>query len=203
MGLGNNERKRVYVNISKGKCVIKKGDQVELYNYLEGMLTNIEIVDADYEGRKYKNVYLTIVDDTETYFLQMKLDSGYGTAFCKIIKNANFQKPLKIQPTYSEEDGKKKSGMFISQGGVPLKWFYTKDNLGDCPTLEQATFKGETVWDNSKQQNFFMKMLIYEIKPQLPHAAVATNDSASPAPASSSAVFDANKSPDFVDDLPF
>lgn len=206
MGLGNNETNKIYVNISKGKMVVKKGDKTEVYNYLEGMLTDIQIVDADYEGRKYKKLCLTLVDDTDVFLLQMKMDSGYAIAFCKIIPNANPNIAMKLTPTYSEEDGIKKSGMFINQNHVALKWFYTRDNMKDCPPLKETTFKGEKAWDNTEQQQFFMHMLINTIKPKLPHPIIAAGEPAAPVQQTSGSngkVFDANINPEYVDDLPF
>jgi len=172
MGLGNNNGRFTYANITKGKVAVKQDGVVNLFGYVEGWLRDIEVRDDEYKNIKYKKLCLVLSDGTETFQLQMKLNSGYGRAFCKIIKNADLTKPLRLQPAYSEDNDKKSTSMFIDQNGNNLKWYYKNSELRDLPPMEQITFKGETVWDDSKQQLFFINMLLNEIRPQLDAAAL-------------------------------
>lgn len=197
MALGNNSGKFTYVNIKKGQLIIKKGNEVLAYNFIEGTLTDISIREEEFEGVKYKKLCLNLVDGDETYQLQMRLDSGYGRAFCNMIKNVDVTKLIKITPTYKESDGKKQSGMFINQNGVAIKWFYTKDTPHELPPMESVVFKGQTQWDNSKQQIFYEEMLLHVIKPMLPHAAIAGPVHQIDSPT------DINSITEPVDDLPF
>lgn len=108
-----------------------------------------------------------INDGNEDFQLQMRLDSGYGRAFCNIILNADLKKRMKISPTFETVDDKQKSGMFINQGGTALKWYFTKDNPHDLPPMEKVIFKGKENWDNTKQLEYYINMLLTKVKPAL------------------------------------
>lgn len=167
MGLGNNTGRFTYANIKRGKVAVKKDGVIGLYSYIEGQITGLELRDEEYNGDKYKKLCVMINDKDEDFQLQMRLDSGYGRAFCNIILNADLTKRLKISPTFEEINGKPKSGMFINQGGSALKWFFTKDNPHDLPPMEKVVFKGKEEWDNSKQQAFYIDLLLNKIQPKL------------------------------------
>lgn len=195
MGLGNSSGRFTYVNIKAGKLVVKKDQETVYFDYLEGKLTGIEIRDEEYDGIPYKKLCLIISDGADDFNMQMRLDSGYGRAFCNIIMNANLSERMRLQPTYSEDDGKKKSGMFISQNGVALKWYFTKATPHDLPPMEKINFRGQDHWDNAKQTAYYIDMLLNKIRPNLsglpidrPHAP---------------AVVDAASITEPLDDLPF
>lgn len=174
-GLGNNTGKFTYVNIKKGKLYVKRDNEVLAFDNIEGYLVGLEIRDDEYQGKKYKKLCLDIVYESDRFQLQMKLDSGYGNAFCRISPNIDPTLLLKITPTYQEVDGKGRAGMFINQGNAALKWAWTKENPGNLPQLEQVEFKGELHWDNKKQQEFFTNWLIGPngFRSKLVHEAIA------------------------------
>lgn len=155
MGLGQNTGTITFVNISKGRLIIKKDGVVSEFGYVEGHLIGIEIQDAEYQGDKYKRLSLKINDGTQSYILQMRLDSGYGRAFCCAIPNANLSLPIKISPSFKDDRG----GLFLNQNGHALKWFFTKDNPNGLPQMKPVEVRGKTVWDNSDQQEFFVRMI--------------------------------------------
>lgn len=200
MGLGNNSGKIIFVNIKKGKLAIKKDNEAHLFEHLEGMLTDIEIRDEEYQGEKYKKLCLKINDRGEDFLLQMRLDSGYGRAFCKIILNVDLKQPMKISPNFTEKDGKQSGSLFINQNGKALKWYFTKDNPGDLPPMKEITFKGKTVWDNTDQQNYFIHMLLERVRANL----IPASHSIVSGPATEfNHVPDASEVITPIDDLPF
>jgi hypothetical protein len=201
MGLGNNTGQFKFVNIKKGQLAIKKENEMHFFDHIEGTLVDLEIRDDEYQGKKYKKLCLMIKDGAETFQLQMKLDSGYGYAFCSIIPNADLKLPMKIVPTYKEDEkGKGKAGMFVNQNGKALKWYYTRDNPHDLPLLEQTEFKGVTMWDNTKQQAFFLKMLTEKIRPAI---VPSPNDILSGPAHELDNIPNASDVTEPIDDLPF
>lgn len=207
MGLGNNRGKFTYVNIRKGSLFTKKDEQELLYENLEGTITDITIVDDEYKGKQFKKLQLLIVDGPDKFLLQMRLDSGYGIAFCMICPHIDFNKPVNLSPIYSEKDGKGKAGMFVNQNGVALKWAWTKDirendRFGKLPQLEKGSHpKLGEYWDNSAQQEFFIDMLLSKIKPTLKHEVLA--GPGLQAETTSNAIPDVEGVSAPVDDLPF
>jgi len=167
MALGNDEGRFAYVNITKGKLAIKRDNEIVYFNYIEGYLTGLDIREDEYQGRKYQKLCLSIRDNPEDYQLQMRFDSGYARAFCNMVEHLDLKAKIKIKPTYEEKEGKGSSGMFINQNGVAIKWKYTKDHPHDLPLLEKVNYKGQDMWDNSKQQQFYYELLMHKIKPLL------------------------------------
>lgn len=193
-----------YVNIIRGQFAYKEGDQKILTDQaLSGTLIDIEIVDDEYNNKKYKKLCLKLDDGSKVLQLQMKMGSGYANAFCMMIQNADLTKPLVFSPTYDEPNGKPKTGMFINQDGKALKWFYTKNDPKNLPQLEKVEFRGETMWDNLKQQEFLTDLLLNKIKPQLVHpvlAGAATQTGGTSPARSLSPAADITEP---IDDLPF
>lgn len=173
MGLGNDNGRFTYLNISKGKIAVKKEGVVHLWGHVEGWLKDIQIKDSEYQGKKFKQLGLLLDDGTESYLLQMKLNSGYGRAFCNMILNANLKLPIRIKPQYTEVPGENKtSGMIIDQDGVCVKWYYKNSDPKDRPPVEEVEVNGEIVPDNTKQQKFFIDLLLNRVRPTLDAAAL-------------------------------
>lgn len=167
MPVGNSSRQFRFANISKGKVIIKEGDVYVPYGFIEGVLTDIQIVDDEHKGKKFKKVCFILNDGVDQWNFAMKLNSGYARAICCTIPNANLEQPIRFSPTFEEINGKTKTGMFINQGAAAIKWKWTKDNPGDLPPLKTVSISGQDHWDNTEQTAFFTNLLLNEIKPKL------------------------------------
>lgn len=200
MPVGNNDNHNSrFANIRKGKVIIKEGDEYKEYGYIEGTITDIQIIEDEYKGKKYKKVCVFLHDGIEGWNFQFRLDSGYGRAFCNTIENADLSKHIKFTPNWKEVDGKDVTTMFLAQGANALKWAHTRDNPGELPDLEKITVRGEDMWDNTKQQAFYTNLLLDVIKPKLVHPVMVGSknqiDAAEPAGPGTEAAAE--------DDLPF
>lgn len=182
MGLGNNTGRLTYVNIKKGELAVKVDGEIKLFGNLSGHLTDIAIGDDEYQGKKFKVLLLTINDGDDNFLLKMRLESGYATAFCMAIQNANLAEPITFIPSFKVENDKNKAALFLNQHGKSLKWFYTKADPKDLPGLKKAEFKGQILWDNTEQVEFLVNMLLSVIKPALVHPLMAGNRSAAASP---------------------
>ena len=50
--------------------------------------------------------------------------------------------------------------LFISQGGEPIKFAFTKDNPNGCPPPVQKNIKGKTVWVWEDHENFLYELVV-------------------------------------------
>lgn len=212
MGLGNNAGKSTFVGIKDGKLQVKKDNEISVFGHLSGLLTDLQIKDDEYDGKKYKKLTLTIMDGDERFLLDMKVGSAYWVGFCMTIPNVDLTKEITLIPSMKVENNKERRTMFISQDGKALKRFWTKDNQGDLPQLTQIEFKGQMEWDNSAQNNWLMEYLTHQIKPRLPHpvmsggagpGAPAAGSNSGSSGNSGKAPTDANHITEPIDDLPF
>lgn len=162
MGLGDSTGRLTYLNIKKGKIAYKKDGVPGESGFIEGFITKVSFEEKEWEGKKYEQANIKIVDGEDVFMLQMKTDSGYFRAFCNAFKSGNPQFKTKISPTYKEEGTKKNSGCFVEQGGTPLKWFYNKEknNLDEVPKVKKMVFGGKDLYDGSEQIAFWKNWLL-------------------------------------------
>lgn len=162
MGLGDNTGRQIYLSIKKGKISYKKDGETKESDFIEGFITKIAIIEKEYEGKKYEEANITIIDVEDKYQLQMKVDSGYFRTFCNAFKSGNPKLRTKITPTYKEEGAKKQSSCFVEQNGSSLKWFYSKanDNLDDVPKLKEVMIGKTKHYDGSEILDFWKKWLL-------------------------------------------
>lgn len=155
-------------SISKER-VNKNGVTVneEYYKGWRGLITAIEVREHKDFG-KFWNITLT--DDQGDAILQMNYSSGYSAAFLKTLPNIDLKSDVIISPSLKIEGDKKKTSIFVTQHGVPLKWYYTKDNMNGLPELKKIRVKGKDQWDDSDIMEFLEKMVMTEIVPKLPKA---------------------------------
>jgi hypothetical protein len=160
MGFSNRSGSNTFVNISRGKLVIKdkEGNKQE-YEELTGTITGVSFADETYEGRNFEVLKIDLQDSTDRYQLKMRTDSAYFRTFCNFARSGDITKELTISPFYKEEDGKKSYTCFVKQDGKSLKATFTKDNQGDLPKLESREWKGNVEWDGSKQVEYWKNWL--------------------------------------------
>jgi hypothetical protein len=142
----------------------------EYYKGWKGQITAIAIREHQEYG-KFWNITLT--DNEGDAVLQMKYSSGYAGAFLKILPNIDLSGDVVITPKLTIEGQKKKTSLFVTQHGQPVKWFYTKDNPNGLPQLQKRKLKGQDVWDDTDMMEFLEKMVNTEIIPKLPKGRTA------------------------------
>lgn len=170
----------IYLTVSDGRIVrrfqsptaesvqrtTKEGKIVyeEFYKGWKGLITDIQFKDHAEYGR-FLNV--TLDDGVSPAVLQMKLDSGYATAFLKTLPNVDLESEVILTPSMKIEGDKKKTSFFVSQHGVALKWYYNKENPNGLPELKKIKVKGKEVWDSSDMIEFLENMVKETILPKL------------------------------------
>lgn len=178
MALGNSNS-AIYLSVSDGKIVRrfkeptaqskartnKMGNTVheESYDYVEGMITGISVRDTDYG--KYWSV--NIQDGADSYILQFQYSGGNANCFLKSIPNADLRKPIKIRPAVEIDGDKKRSKLFLVQDDKALRWFWTKDNPGEMPSLKKIKIKGVEQWDDSDMMEYLENYVKEHITPKL------------------------------------
>lgn len=190
MALGENEGRKIYLNIKEGRIHYKDpktGDKKDV-GMVAGTIINHSINQKEWEGKKYEELALTIQDGEEKYILQMKINSGYFRAFVNQMKSGDATQRVKISPSFKQEGNQKNSSMFLEQGGKSLPWYSKKDDMKDVPLGEPVEIDGETKISRTKQNNYWKAWLASvkwgnefeasSITPMPSHEAKATAHSA-------------------------
>ena len=164
MALFNNPKQKItFVNISRGKLYVKEKDkEPEYFTELSGYITKVEFRIDEYNGKTFEVAEFHLIDDNERYVLKLRTDSGYFRGLSNSIKSGNPKDKFSIIPSSKEENGKTKTTCFVKQNGYSLKHAHTIGNMGDLPQVEKIIFKGQEVWDSSKQLDYWKKYLTSE-----------------------------------------
>ena len=159
MGLSNTSGGITYLNLKEGKFARKNANgDIELFDAVDGLITGIEFQDDEYNGTKFRKLKLVVEDEGQKYLVQVRTDSGYYRGLTNAIANGDIKQPVKLTASSKLGDnGKPQTTIFVQQNGKALKWKWSKDNMGDLPQLEKVKVKGQMVYDNSKQLEYFEK----------------------------------------------
>lgn len=161
MGLEKNQGKLIFVNIKEGKLYTKPKDgEIQFFDKLSGTITKVEFAEDEYQGNKYEKAKFLMVDGDDKFLFQVRTDSGYFRGLCNKLKTGDPAKPLKISASYKVENEKPQTTCFVEQNGKSLKHAFTKDNPGDFPQLEKISFKGNDMWDGTKQIQYWKDWLL-------------------------------------------
>lgn len=176
---GNRKRIRNYFQVSMGKVikslgkeepadmegvtsrVNKRGDKVyEIHSdFIRGFITNASMQLPPEEHPEYgKTMIFEITgEDGGKHILQVPFDSAYARGFLYSEPNIELDSPVEFEPYqyFSKKKSRDATGLSIYQHGEKLDWAYgTKANPGGVPPLEKTVYKGQEVWDNTKQLKF-------------------------------------------------
>jgi len=160
----------IYLSISDGKIcrrvssptstskerISEKSGKIyheEFYRGWSGRIKSVTTRDSDY-GKEWQ---VAIEDENGTAILSFKYSSGYASSFLKALPNVDLSKEVVFTPNVTTVNDKKRTTLFLNQEGLPVKWYYTKDNPNGCPSMEKIKVKGAEVWDDSKMMEFLEK----------------------------------------------
>lgn len=135
------------------------------YDRITGRITNIVVRDREEFGREWN---ITLEDSKgNVEVLQFKYSSGYANGFLRALPNVDVTKEITLTPNMKMEGDKKRTTLFVSQGGHAAKWAFTKDNPNGLPEMVQVKFQGKLSWDDTDQMEFFEKMINEQILPKI------------------------------------
>lgn len=167
-----------------------------VYDFIEGTINGFKTREDEIMGQKKLFLQISMSDGDENYFVEIDVDSNYFQSFALTILNANPDQPLRLAPFMKEEDGKKKTGMFVVQNGAPLKFKYTKANPGNLPDIEVTKNKQGKVVDIDRDAR--NKFLFEELNKWVDAAIFSGRTAATPVHSEPM-----QEETDDLDDLPF
>lgn len=189
MGLEKNEGRKIFLNVSDGKIVrqhqnaiegvtetrINKNSKTvheEKFSAVTGLITDVRSKETPF-GMVWE---LSLQDGDDDFCLSFNYSSKYASSFFRAAPNVDFSLPLTVNP-WSMKDKKDATktviGLSLYQAAAGQKkkqkveFAYTREAPGDMPELVKKKIKGKETWDDSAQLEFFEKMLVDVILPQL------------------------------------
>ncbi len=138
------------------------------YNALE------DVYIRDIERKEHEEYGLSFVitletDDGQSFGLQLPYSGRTTTGLMFRLPNLDISKPVTLIPSRFKEviNGVEKSKTYLTvhQFGEKVAPYWTKDNQGDLPQMEQVMRKGKMEWDDTKQIQYIEQMLEDSYKP--------------------------------------
>jgi hypothetical protein len=155
-----NKKTGIYVNLVKGKFAVKDNEKQEInyFDNLTGKLVGVLIKNDNFDGQEILTSYFEITDDVETYYLKIRVQSGYFRTLCNSLRSADLSKVFTLSAAHipQPENQKAKTVIFVKQDGKFLKHFYTGESRIKG---EWVTFRGKQHYDGSKEQDFWINWL--------------------------------------------
>lgn len=144
MALGVKQEK-IYLNIKEGKVYHKD----KPYDYVRGILRDIELRDREFRGEAVKYWYFNLEAETgDIYSIGLYYNSGVAISLINYLASApNFIEEIKIE-AYQKGDFTK---LVVYQGGEKLRWKYS-----ELPPLEEVKVGDKIVRDDSKRMELML-----------------------------------------------
>ncbi|MHA1903892.1 MAG: hypothetical protein ACW977_07970 [Candidatus Thorarchaeota archaeon] len=137
--------------------VNKNGDTVyeNHYDSFSGSLVSARIESTE----KYGDFVELVMESDGDYFnVQFPVRSGYGRSFMYRLPNLEVTEEFEITPyDFENNEGKRVSGLNLYQNGEKILSFWTRENPGKLPELEEVEFQGKTRWDDGKRTKYLVK----------------------------------------------
>lgn len=134
---------------------------IKRYAAVEGLIKKIEWYETkDQYQTRFMGIKIHLSDAGEYFQLDLPFNSRPYDSFTKLMENIDYTKPVEFSVWH---DRKQDSTAFaVRQDGIPIKWKYTRDDMGECPQPTQNTF-GK--WDFSKQREWLHSRLMNTVIP--------------------------------------
>lgn len=163
----------VFLTISQGKLVRRVDESTPgavsrtnkvgkvvhelFYTSLIGHVKDVTTKETEYG--KFWVVKMQSQANDQVYQIDINYASGYAFSFLKALPNVDLSQNVELSPALIKDGEYTNSVIFLKQGGVPVKHFFTKANPNGMPERERIKVKGKETSDNTNQMEFLEKYL--------------------------------------------
>lgn len=155
MALGQNTQERkTYLSISNGKVVQGKGEDKQLFSFVEGTLEEIYTRQTSFGGEYVVRWYIDLRDGADLYSLCFPFSSGVFKSIVLSLaasETLTASTTIKIEP-YEGRNGFTRVAVFAD--GAKLGWV-TKE----LPPLQIVTIGGKQIKDDTKRMEFISSLV--------------------------------------------
>lgn len=136
---------------------------IKRYAAVDGMIRKIEWYDTnDKYQTRFMGIKIHIRDNGDHFQLDLPFNTRAYDSFTKLAENIDYSKPVEFSVWH---DRKTDSTAFaVKQDGVPVKWKYTRENMGDCPGAKQSKL-GK--WNFDDQREWLLDNLLNVVIPHV------------------------------------
>lgn len=179
--LGNSGDGRIFINTFQGNFTTRANSETEgavkrtnknnklvyenHFNIMKDVLIQEFEKRASEEYGDSWNIKLAHAKSDETYTLTLPYSGRLTMGVFFRLPNLDINKPMNLRLFWFADE--EKAALVIYQNDQKVEAFWTKDNKGDMPELEQVTVNNKPVWDSSKRMVFIENYLETVVKPKM------------------------------------
>ena len=182
MPVGTESTKRRYLQIKDGKITEFKDEKTwNVYSYISRVhLVNITFRKVRKSGTGEDGpvvgnmLQLHLIDQNDYFILELWYNDPFAKCFYNLMENLSLVEDLSLFVEEKKVDGRPKRSLFMRQGPGWIKHKYTKDNMGQCPTLQVSYLADPTAPDGQKkvynddlQLSFYLEQVSNYMIPKL------------------------------------
>lgn len=194
--LESKEPKEGYepIEVKNPKTDEIKTKYIKRYEAVDGMIKRIEWYDSQNAyATRFMGLKIHLTDAGQYFQLDLPFNSRPYDSFVKLAENIDYTKPVEFSVWH---DRKQDTTAFaVRQDGIPVKWKYTRDDMGECPQPVQDEL-GK--WDFRDQRLWLRKRMLEVV---IPHVE-ALNAFDEPEPEYDEAFTGVNSPPDTTQEPP-
>lgn len=136
---------------------------IRRFGSVDGRIRRIEWYDTeDKYPTRFMGAKIHLTDNGETFVLDLPYNSRHYDSFTKMMENIDYSRPVEFAVWHNAREDS--TAFAIKQDGVPVKWKYTRDNMGDCP---EATKNKLGKWNFEPQREWLHERLLNIVIPQV------------------------------------
>lgn len=140
------------------------------FDTFTGLLTGVYIGEDEYQGDKFKVIYLNFDTSQGEVAMSLRADTPYVMSFMGFLCNTNPEQEMDIIISEKNINGHIGSQMFVSQNGQYMKSFFVRGTETELPAWESTEFKGRKLWDRSKAMDKMIELVTNHLIPKIPNA---------------------------------
>ena len=132
------------------------------YDTYEGQIYNIETEASEYGVRLHLFIDISTEDEPESKVkLSLPLSSGPAKGFLSRLPALDLVKDVVLKGYYikNEQSGRFNSYLVPYQEGQKIAPVYTRDNPNGLPGMKKIKVKGNEVWDDTEQLEFYEALI--------------------------------------------
>jgi hypothetical protein len=147
--------------LEKGPNTGKTVHEIQFEGY-EGQIYDLQTEASEYGTRLHIFMDVSTVEEPDAKVkISLPLSSGPAKGFLSRVPVLDFNKDvlLKGYNIENKETGRFNSFLVPYQDGKKIEPFYTKENPNGLPKMQQIKVKGNLVWDDTEQLEFYTALI--------------------------------------------
>jgi hypothetical protein len=121
------------------------------YDFVKGNVDSVRVNEHVDFGKQWQ---IVLTSGENKVIINLSYGSNYAKAFLKMLPNIDLSKPVEMTPSMKMDGAEKKTGLFLKQDNILVKYAFNKENPNGMPERKLLKIQGKDTWDYTDQLEF-------------------------------------------------